>query len=232
MVSVETFSSNSGSRTACRARRPRLHPARQYNAAHETPTVDRRVPDDAGDRAPLRRARRSRPPDQRQDSPGGSGALANHANAPLLLRRIWSQAHGVAQSQGGGRLGGKQMSDWGFTNAHLEPWEFGHPGWSNEHLEVHMTSPVHDALVVEALAWTPGTNGTVTANAFNLVPPEGPAAASARHRLRDRARSGTARRRRSWRISRRRSRIACAAPPFSSAGRRSCRSISPPRRAA
>ena len=74
----------------------------------------------------------------------------------------------------------KQMSDWGFTNGHLEPWEFGHPGWSNEHLEVHMTAPVHDALVVEALAWTPGTNGTVTAKAFNLVAPEGPAAASRR----------------------------------------------------
>jgi carboxypeptidase Q len=72
----------------------------------------------------------------------------------------------------------KQMSDWGFTNGHLEPWEFGHPGWSNEHLEVHMTAPVHDALVVEALAWTPGTNGTVTAKAFNLVAPEGPAATS------------------------------------------------------
>ena len=72
----------------------------------------------------------------------------------------------------------KQMSDWGFTNGHLEPWDFGHPGWSNEHLEVHMTAPVHDALVVEALAWTPGTNGTVTAKAFNLVAPEGPAATS------------------------------------------------------
>ena len=56
-----------------------------------------------------------------------------------------------------------QMTRWGFTNGHLEPWDFGHPGWSNEHLEVHMTAPVHDALVVEALAWTPGTNGTISA---------------------------------------------------------------------
>jgi carboxypeptidase Q len=68
----------------------------------------------------------------------------------------------------------KQMTEWGFANGHLEPWDFGHPGWSNEHLEVHMTAPVHDALVVEALAWTPGTNGTITVPAFNLVPPEGP----------------------------------------------------------
>src|SRR3954469_16845595 len=23
----------------------------------------------------------------------------------------------------------KQMQSWGFENAHLEPWDFGHPGW-------------------------------------------------------------------------------------------------------
>jgi len=23
----------------------------------------------------------------------------------------------------------KQMQSWGFTNGHLEPWDFGHPGW-------------------------------------------------------------------------------------------------------
>jgi carboxypeptidase Q len=69
-----------------------------------------------------------------------------------------------------------QMTEWGFTNGHLEPWDFGHPGWTNEHLEVHMTAPVHDALVVEALSWTPGTNGTIKAPAFNLVAPEGPEA--------------------------------------------------------
>lgn len=70
----------------------------------------------------------------------------------------------------------KQMTEWGFTNGHLEPWDFGHPGWSNEHLEVHITAPVHDALVVEALSWTPGTNGTISVPAFNLVAPEGPEA--------------------------------------------------------
>jgi carboxypeptidase Q len=68
----------------------------------------------------------------------------------------------------------KQMESWGLTNGHLEPWEFGHPGWLNEHLEVHATSPFKDALVVEALGWTPGTNGVVHAKAFNLIPPEGP----------------------------------------------------------
>ena len=26
----------------------------------------------------------------------------------------------------------KQLTDWGLKNARLEPWDLGHPGWSNE----------------------------------------------------------------------------------------------------
>src|SRR5215467_11871135 len=26
----------------------------------------------------------------------------------------------------------KQMASWGFQNGHLEPWDYGHPGWTNE----------------------------------------------------------------------------------------------------
>ena len=65
----------------------------------------------------------------------------------------------------------KETTRWGLKNAHLEPWEFGHPGWVNEKLSVHAVSPFKDALVVEALAWTPGTNGAVTAQVMQLVPP-------------------------------------------------------------
>src|SRR5881628_1094315 len=53
----------------------------------------------------------------------------------------------------------KEMRSWGFANGHLEPWEFGHPGWTNDRLSAHIVSPVKDALVTEALAWTPGTGG-------------------------------------------------------------------------
>jgi hypothetical protein len=66
----------------------------------------------------------------------------------------------------------QQMKSWGFTNTRLEPWNFGHPGWLNERLSAHIVSPVKDALVCEALAWTPGTNGTVTGRAYQLVMPE------------------------------------------------------------
>ncbi len=66
----------------------------------------------------------------------------------------------------------KQMAAWGLENAHLEPWDFKHPGWLNERLTAHLISPVKDPLVCEVLAWTPSTKGTVQANAIQLVLPD------------------------------------------------------------
>ncbi|HKD79047.1 MAG TPA: M20/M25/M40 family metallo-hydrolase [Candidatus Angelobacter sp.] len=68
----------------------------------------------------------------------------------------------------------KQMKDWGLENAHLEPWDFGHPGWVNERSSGYIVAPIHDQLTFKVLAWTPGTKGTVTAPVFQLVPPEKP----------------------------------------------------------
>jgi hypothetical protein len=68
----------------------------------------------------------------------------------------------------------KQMAAWGLENAHLEPWDFKHPGWLNERLTAHLISPVKDPLVCEVLAWTPSTKGTVQAKAYQLVLPERP----------------------------------------------------------
>ena len=68
----------------------------------------------------------------------------------------------------------KQMTAWGFDNAHLEPWNFNHPGWLNERLTAHIISPVKDALVCEVLAWTPSTKGAVQAKALQLILPEHP----------------------------------------------------------
>ena len=65
----------------------------------------------------------------------------------------------------------QQMASWGLKNGHLEPWDFGHDGWANERLTAHMTSPVKDALVVEVLAWTPGTKGVVRGQAVQIVLP-------------------------------------------------------------
>jgi carboxypeptidase Q len=68
----------------------------------------------------------------------------------------------------------KQMQAWGFTNGHLEPWDFGHPGWVNERFSAHIVAPVKDQLTCEVVAWTPGTDGTVTAQAYQMIMPERP----------------------------------------------------------
>src|SRR5499427_9731386 len=68
----------------------------------------------------------------------------------------------------------REMTSWGFSNGHLEPWDFGHPGWVNERLTAHIVAPAKDALVAEVLAWTPGTNGVVTAQAYQLSLPDRP----------------------------------------------------------
>ena len=68
----------------------------------------------------------------------------------------------------------KQMTAWGFDNAHLEPWDFKHPGWLNERLTAHIISPVKDPLVCEVLAWTPSTKGAVQGKAIQLILPERP----------------------------------------------------------
>jgi hypothetical protein len=68
----------------------------------------------------------------------------------------------------------KQMTAWGLANGHLEPWDFGHPGWLNERLTAHIISPVKDPLVCEVLSWTPSTNGLVRGKAYQMVLPERP----------------------------------------------------------
>ncbi len=68
----------------------------------------------------------------------------------------------------------KQMASWGFENAHLEPWDFGHPGWANERVSAHVISPYKEPLICEVVAWTPSTNGAISAPAVQLALPERP----------------------------------------------------------
>ena len=64
-----------------------------------------------------------------------------------------------------------EATKWGLKNAHREAWDFGHPGWSNERASGFLIAPVRQNLKFEVLAWTPSTNGTVTASTIQLVPP-------------------------------------------------------------
>jgi carboxypeptidase Q len=68
----------------------------------------------------------------------------------------------------------EQMHAWGMKNGHLEPWDFGRPGWTNERLTAHIVAPVKDALVAEVLSWTPGTNGVVRGPAVSVTLPQRP----------------------------------------------------------
>ena len=68
----------------------------------------------------------------------------------------------------------QQMQSWGMKNGRLEPWDFGHPGWTNERLAAYIVSPVKDTLVAEVLAWTPGTRGVVKGAALQITMPRQP----------------------------------------------------------
>ena len=56
----------------------------------------------------------------------------------------------------------KQMKEWGLQNVHLEKFPFGY-GWQIKKFYAAMETPVYAAFTGFPLAWTPGTNGPITA---------------------------------------------------------------------
>ena len=59
----------------------------------------------------------------------------------------------------------KEMTSWGLTNVKLEPFPFGR-GWSNDRFSMTATTPGGSFPVIGmSLAWTPGTNGSVSGDA-------------------------------------------------------------------
>jgi carboxypeptidase Q len=62
-----------------------------------------------------------------------------------------------------------RLKDWGVSSVRLETWgPFGR-GWSNEKFTANVLSPQPFPLIAFARAWTPGTNGIVTADAVIAV---------------------------------------------------------------
>lgn len=94
----------------------------------------------------------------------------------MLTDRYGPRVTGTPGHEAAAKWVVKQLTDWGLKNARMEPWNFGHPGWSNERASAFIVSPVQENLKFEVLAWTPSTKGTVTASAIQLVPPQGPLA--------------------------------------------------------
>ena len=66
----------------------------------------------------------------------------------------------------------EQLRAWGMSNAHLEPWTFGHPGWRNVRAEGELLIPTEQPLSFAVAAWTPGTQGPVTAEVVLIDPPQ------------------------------------------------------------
>jgi hypothetical protein len=66
-----------------------------------------------------------------------------------------------------------KLKEWQLANVHLERWgPFGR-GWSNERFSAQVISPRPFPLIAYPKAWTPGTNGPVTAEAvFALIAKE------------------------------------------------------------
>ena len=92
----------------------------------------------------------------------------------MLTDRYGPRLTGSPNHEAAAKWAVQQLTDWGFKNAHLEPWDFGHPGWLNERAAGYIVSPVHENLKFEVLAWTPSTKGTVTGSAVEVVLPRGP----------------------------------------------------------
>jgi carboxypeptidase Q len=62
----------------------------------------------------------------------------------------------------------KTMNEWGLANVHLEAWPFGR-GWQNQKMIAMAVTPRAYPLIAYPKAWTPGTNGPVTAEATIAV---------------------------------------------------------------
>ncbi len=104
---------------------------------------------------------------------------ANERSQIMSTLHMLTDVHGPRLTgspnlEAAGRWAIEQLEDWGLANGRLEPWEFGHPGWVNERFSGHILSPVKDQLTCEVLAWTPGTEGTVSGRAYVLTVPDSP----------------------------------------------------------
>jgi len=60
-----------------------------------------------------------------------------------------------------------KMKEWGLENVHTEEYEFGR-SWELQHFSAHQIEPVYAPLIAYPKSWTPGTAGTVRAEAVRV----------------------------------------------------------------
>ena len=118
-------------------------------------------------------------------SPREPDALARIREAVAARSEIMQTLHqltdvygprltGAPSTKAAGEWAVQAMTSWGLQNGHLESWNFGHPGWTNDYVAAHLTSPVKDQLAVEVVAWTPSTPGIVRAAVAAITLPDRP----------------------------------------------------------
>lgn len=91
----------------------------------------------------------------------------------VLSDRYTSRETGSPGCVAASRWAMTQLEGWGLKNVHLEPWDFGHPGWENVRAEAHLLAPEPGNLDVRVPSWTPSTPGTVKGAVVHLIPPAG-----------------------------------------------------------
>src|SRR6202789_4684111 len=86
----------------------------------------------------------------------------------MLTDRYGPRVTGTPNHEAAAKWVMAEMTRWGMKNAHLEPWDFGHPGWANDRAWAFITAPVKENLHFEVLAWTASTNGTAAGSMIQL----------------------------------------------------------------
>ena len=94
----------------------------------------------------------------------------------MLTDRYGPRVTGTPNHEAAAKWVVSQLTQWGLKNGHLESWDFGHPGWTNERASGFITAPVQQNLKFEVLAWTPSTKGVTSGSAIEIAPPLGPEA--------------------------------------------------------
>jgi carboxypeptidase Q len=88
--------------------------------------------------------------------------------ASELMDRIGPRLTGSPQMKQANEWTRARLAEWGLSNAHLESWgPFGR-GWTYDGCSVRMLSPDRAELLALPEAWTPGTNGVVSAKAVRV----------------------------------------------------------------
>ena len=93
----------------------------------------------------------------------------------MLTDRYGPRMTGTPNHEAAAKWVVSEMTRWGMKNAHLEAWDFGRPGWLNDHAWAFITSPVKENLHFEVLAWTASTNGAIAGSTIQIErTPQGP----------------------------------------------------------